>query len=80
MAVPVTVYMTISLVMLWPAWERHLESGSVSALLAAIGAALFLVSDALIGFNRFRCSFISAEALILSFYFSAWFLLVSSTF
>ncbi len=80
MALPVIVYMTVILIMVWQAWERYVATGSGSALLAAAGATLFLISDALIGFNRFRTPFGSAEALILSTYFTSQFLLVASAF
>ncbi|NIO03659.1 MAG: lysoplasmalogenase [Proteobacteria bacterium] len=71
MKVPVLVYMIVIIVMAWQAWERWNQTGQPAALLAFIGAGLFLVSDSALAINRFRGGFSTAQALILGTYFVA---------
>jgi uncharacterized membrane protein YhhN len=78
MKLPVLVYMIVILVMLWRAWERFQGIGGTSALLAAAGAALFVFSDSLLAWNRFRRPFKSAEAVKLGAYFAAQWLIALS--
>lgn len=78
MKLPVIVYMTVILVMAWQAWEQWGVTGERETLLAAIGAALFLISDSLLAVNRFRIQFKSALALILGTYFAAQWLIALS--
>jgi uncharacterized membrane protein YhhN len=78
MKLPVLVYMIVILVMLWRAWERFQVVGRTSTLLAAVGAALFVFSDSLLAWNRFRSPFRSAEAVKLSAYFAAQWLIACS--
>jgi len=70
--------MIVILVMLWRAWERFQAVGLTSALLAAVGAALFVFSDSLLAWNRFRGPFRSAEAVKLGAYFAAQWLIACS--
>jgi uncharacterized membrane protein YhhN len=78
MALPVGVYIVVILVMAWQAWERWMWLQNRAALFAAVGSALFLISDSLLAFNRFKRSFKIAEALILSTYFTAQWLIAMS--
>ncbi|OQY20962.1 MAG: lysoplasmalogenase [Chloroflexi bacterium] len=75
---PVMVYMMIILIMTWLAWERCAQTGQSGALLAPIGAALFVISDTILAINRFRGTFKPARALNLTTYFVAQWLIASS--
>jgi uncharacterized membrane protein YhhN len=78
MRLPVLVYMVVILVMAWQAWERWSQTGQSGSLLAFLGAALFLISDSALAINRFRGQYQSAQALILSTYFAAQWLIARS--
>ncbi|NIO70744.1 MAG: hypothetical protein GTN71_17355 [Anaerolineae bacterium] len=75
MKLPVVVYMVVILVMAWQAWERWRGTGQSAALLAFLGAVLFVVSDSALAVNRFREEYKSTQALILSTYFAAQWLM-----
>ena len=75
---PVVVYMVVILVMAWQAWERWSQTGQSAALLAFLGAVLFVISDSALAVNRFRGRYKSAPALILSTYFAAQWLIARS--
>jgi uncharacterized membrane protein YhhN len=68
---PVLVYILAISAMSWLALNRHFSQLDQNSLLAAIGAFLFLASDSVNAFNRFRKPFGSAQAIILSTYFAA---------
>jgi uncharacterized membrane protein YhhN len=78
MKLPVLFYIVIILVMAWRAWERYHAIGRTNSLLAAVGAALFVFSDSLLAWNRFRRPFRSAEAVKLGAYFTAQWLIAIS--
>jgi uncharacterized membrane protein YhhN len=78
MKLPVSVYMGAILVMAWQAWERWVWTRQQEALLAAIGAVLFLISDSALALNRFRGQYRSARALTLGTYFAAQWLIALS--
>ncbi len=78
MKLPVLVYVVVILVMAWQAWERWSQTGQSQALLAFLGAVLFLISDSALAVNRFRGQYKSAQALILSTYFAAQWLIARS--
>ena len=71
MQVPVLVYILVILMMSGLAWERHFQLALPQTLFAACGAGLFLLSDTLLAWNRFRVKFKSAQVLILSTYYAA---------
>lgn len=75
---PVLLYMVAILTMTWLAWERWGQAGSSGALLAAVGAVLFLLSDTVLALDRFRGGFKLARALNLGTYFAAQLLIASS--
>jgi len=60
------------------AWERHLQLELPQTLFAACGAILFLISDALLAWNRVRMKFKSAQFLILGTYYVAQWALAMS--
>lgn len=79
---PVACYALAISAMLWRALARlgeaHLTSRS--ARLAALGAALFVLSDSLIGINRFVAPFAAAPlAIMLSYWLGQW-LIAASVF
>jgi uncharacterized membrane protein YhhN len=80
MRLPVLIYMLVILMMVLQAWESHRLSGQPHAFLAAIGAALFALSDSALALNRFRRPFRSAQAIVLSTYFAAQWLIANSIF
>ena len=65
MMAPVLVYILVILIMCGLARERHLQLELPQTLFAACGAIIFLISDALLAWNRFRMKFKSAQFLIL---------------
>ncbi len=68
---PVLLYASVIVLMVWQAWARGWEFGSPGAALAAAGAALFLASDSLLALNRFRAPFARAQAAIMATYVAA---------
>ena len=68
---PVLVYILAISAMAWLAFNRHQSLLDKESLLALIGAGLFLLSDTLNAFNRFKKPFRIAQALILGTYFVA---------
>jgi uncharacterized membrane protein YhhN len=79
---PVACYALAISAMLWRALARLGEARltSRSARLAALGAALFVLSDSLIGINRFVAPFAAAPlAIMLSYWLGQW-LIAASVF
>ena len=68
----------VILIMSGLAWERHLQLELPQTLFAACGAILFLISDALLAWNRFRMEFKSAQFLIMGTYYVAQWALAMS--
>ena len=75
---PVLIYVAVILIMAWLAWERWSQTGQSGALLASIGAVLFIISDTILAMDRFRGTFKLARALNLTTYFSAQLLIAGS--
>ena len=69
--VPVLLYIAVILGMAWRAWARNLVFPTTGTALAAVGATLFLLSDAILAVKRFRRPFQSAQALIMLSYEAA---------
>ena len=76
---PVVVYVAVILLMAWQAAGRWLGAGPAGSGLAAAGALLFVASDSLLAWNRFKGGFRSAPALVLGTYFAAQWLIALST-
>lgn len=76
--IPVILYTATIVVMVWRAWARNRDIPSPGTALAAGGAALFLVSDALLALNRFRQRFPSAQAAVQVTYVAAQALIAMS--
>lgn len=76
--VPVAVYVVVITLMAGVALARWLEFGGWAALTAAVGAGLFVMSDALLALDRFRWSFSAARAAVLGTYWAAQYLIAVS--
>ncbi|MFT4604109.1 MAG: putative membrane protein YhhN [Rhodothermales bacterium] len=77
---PVVIYATAIAAMAGSAWAVAMTLGTTSAWLGAIGASLFVVSDTVLGFNRFVGEISSSQSLILWTYFPAQVLIAISVF
>jgi uncharacterized membrane protein YhhN len=75
---PVSVYVTAIVAMASLAAYRASTSPSAAALSAAIGAILFLSSDAALAINRFRRPFRGAQAVVLGCYYAGQLLIALS--
>lgn len=76
--IPVVIYVAALVAMAWQAGARAVTLETAAATAGAIGAALFVVSDALLAINRFRIPFRSAQLWVMSTYVSAQALIVLS--
>ena len=76
--IPVLLYMLVIAVMAWQAVARSLAVGQLGALLASIGAVLFVISDAALAFDRFRRPIPARPALVLGTYFGGQWLIALS--
>jgi uncharacterized membrane protein YhhN len=78
MRAPVLVYALVITFMAWRALARLHDLDNSSAALAAVGAMLFLASDALLAIERFRTRFALAPLLVLgTYYLSQWLIVMS---
>jgi uncharacterized membrane protein YhhN len=75
---PVAVYVATIALMAGTALARWLELGGDPPLAAAVGAGLFLLSDALLALDRFRWRFRWARVAVLGTYWAAQFLIAVS--
>lgn len=75
---PVAVYTAALVVMAWQAAERWRVLGTEPALLGAIGAGLFVVSDAVLAWDRFAARRPCGPAVVLATYFAAQWLIALS--
>jgi uncharacterized membrane protein YhhN len=80
MTLPVAAYVIVIMVMAWQAWDQWDDKRTQWALLAFIGAVLFVVSDSLLAINKFGKPFLAARALTLTTYFSAQWLIANSNY
>ncbi len=75
---PVALYAAALLAMAWQAAERWMSLGTTPALLATVGAALFVVSDAALAWGRFRARHRYGQTVVLSTYWAAQWLIALS--
>lgn len=68
---PVAAYLAVIVTMAWQAMARAQVMRTAGASSAAIGAALFVASDAALAINRFRAPFALAPVVVLGTYFAA---------
>lgn len=75
---PVIAYVVIILTMAWQALAHWSLWQTTSALLAAVGAVTFVISDSALALDRFRKKFRSARIIVLSTYWLAQWLIALS--
>jgi len=75
---PVLMYELVIVTMAWRAAARWAALKETTALLAVVGAVLFLISDSALAINRFISKYRGAQALILGSYFCAQWLIAMS--
>jgi uncharacterized membrane protein YhhN len=80
MALPVAAYIVVIMIMAWQAWDQWDDVRARWALLAFIGAVLFVISDSILALNRFGEPFYAARFLTLTTYFSAQWLISNSNY
>ena len=68
---PVVLYSATIVLMVWQAWGWRWAFDTAGSRLAALGATLFMASDAVLALNRFRRRFRSAQAVIMLTYVAA---------
>ena len=78
MKLPVLAYVVVIVTMAWQAWERWFRIQQSAALFASVGALLFILSDSILAWNRFRKEFRYEYAFNLSTYFVAQWLIAYS--
>jgi uncharacterized membrane protein YhhN len=79
MKIPAFAYMGVISVLLWLAWSRWINEGQMDHLLAFCGAALFMISDLILGINKFKRRFKAARLLDLSaYYVGQWLIALSA--
>ena len=76
--VTVVLYVAVILTMAFQAMARARRLHDASSILAAAGAALFVASDALLAWDRFRAPIPFSRAAVLSTYFLAQWLIALS--
>jgi uncharacterized membrane protein YhhN len=79
MRFPVIMYTIVLLAMLAAAINRYKKVSPISYYLVLIGAALFVLSDSLLAFNKFSHALPGSSALIMSTYITGQFLIVIGT-
>lgn len=79
MRVPVSVYVMAIVLMVWLAVSLWHDVRTPAAAALAAGAVMFMISDAVLGYARFRHRFWSAQAIILGIYYAAQWLIAVGT-
>ncbi|MFC2029802.1 lysoplasmalogenase [Chloroflexota bacterium] len=78
MALPVLAYVIVILVMAWQALGRWRATRRTGDLLAFAGALLFVLSDTVLAFNRFRFQFPALDVVVWISYVAAQWLISQS--
>jgi len=76
---PVATYVGVIVVMVWLALSVWHGDGSRASAWLASGAVLFMISDSVLGYARFRTRFWSAQAITLGAYYVAQWLIAIGT-
>ncbi len=77
--IPVLVYITVIAGMGITAFGRLEAIQSTPAIIGAMGATLFMISDGILGWNKFKKPFHLAEGIILVAYYSSQWMIAFST-
>jgi uncharacterized membrane protein YhhN len=75
---PVLAYALVIVTMAYAAWSRWAALGGQRALLAFLGACLFVVSDVALAVNRFAHPFRAVHLLVLGAYYAGQWLIALS--
>jgi uncharacterized membrane protein YhhN len=78
MRLPVIIYMIVIMAMAVVAIERWTTLNTVASLAAATGAIIFIISDSVLAYDFFRKPFRNAQAIMLSSYWLAQWLIAMS--
>ena len=78
MKLPVLFYAAIITTMVWQAWEHFSQVPRIFSAMAAFGAALFLISDVVLSWNRFRKPVRHVHIYVLGTYYAAQWLIAMS--
>lgn len=78
MKIPALLYVLAIVIMAWQALGHWRQTAELPALLAFLGALLFVASDTILAVNRFRRPFSAAQPLIMSTYVTAQYLIALS--
>lgn len=78
--IPVVVYAAVLMAMGWQATELWRAMRDTAALLAMIGAILFLASDAILALDRFRSAIPQRNLAIMGTYYAAQLLIAWSVY
>jgi len=76
---PVLLYTAAIVLMVWQAWARSRALPGRGAMLAAAGAALFMLSDSILAMDRFRRPWPGAQVAIMTSYVAAQAMIALST-
>lgn len=77
--IPVIVYVALLVSMASQAWTRNLALDGAATLAAAVGATLFLLSDAVLSVDKFLKPFTAARLVVLGTFYAADWLIALST-
>jgi uncharacterized membrane protein YhhN len=75
MKIPALLYMLVIITMAWQAFGFWQQTNPSRAIFALFGAVLFMVSDSVLAVNRFGRPFSAAQAIIMSTYSAAQYLI-----
>jgi uncharacterized membrane protein YhhN len=76
--IPVSAYLLVIIAMAWQSWEAALRLRTGPAWSACLGALLFMLSDSVLAWVRFRRPLKGAEAVKLGLYYAAQWLIALS--
>lgn len=76
--IPVLVYATAIALMSWMALSRTIENHNHHTLHAFLGSVMFVISDSLLAYNKFKSPILYAHIWILATYFLAQWLIALS--
>ena len=79
MKIPVLIYTFTIAMMAWTSTELYISTENIRFFYSAFGAVLFIVSDGVLAFNKFRRSIKNERIIVLSTYFTAQWLIAIST-
>ncbi len=76
--IPVLIYILVISTMVLTAWSHFISVLTPLSQIAALGATLFMISDSVLAWNKFKTPFKSAEGITLSTYYVGQYLIAIS--